>query len=34
MFPKVRELIDRRSMRLLGDKMEKRREEMLAEVKA
>jgi hemerythrin superfamily protein len=34
MFPKVRALIDRRDMRLLGDKMAARREVLLAEVKA
>jgi hemerythrin superfamily protein len=34
MFPKMRDLLDRRAMRELGDRMEKRREDLLAEVKA
>ena len=34
MFPRMRDLLDRRAMRELGDRMEKRREDLLAEVKA
>ena len=34
MFPKVRALIDRRAMRLLGETMSARKEALLAEVKA
>ena len=34
MFPKVRALIDRRAMRLLGETMSARKEVLLAEVKA
>lgn len=34
MFPRMRDLLDRRAMRELGDRMEKRREELLAEVRA
>jgi hemerythrin superfamily protein len=34
MFPKVRALIDRRAMRLLGEKMWALKEKLLAEVKA
>ena len=34
MFPKIRSLIDRRAMRMLGEKMAARKEELLAEVKA
>lgn len=34
MFPKVRALIDRRAMRLLGEKMAARREELLAKLNA
>jgi hypothetical protein len=30
----MRDLLDRRAMRELGDRMEKRREDLLAEVKA